>query len=146
MGDEFGFVPLILMLRRFGVGACVGFEGSELFVAFVECAFGAGAEGEDAVESFGVGYGEQRVYTFGVGYFGFEAVGALDVPGGEDEHVEQGDLDNVGGVEGVDVGVSKRLELGSFLIVEQDGVFSVEAVFGGVGGGCGFAFWGAVAG
>ena len=42
--------------------------------------FGVGAG--DAVEGFV--FREQRVDTFGWGKIGFEAIGALDVPGGED--------------------------------------------------------------
>ena len=82
---EFGFVPLNGLGRRFGLLAGSSFEDAEFFVALVESPFGASAVGADAVESFGAGFREQRVNSFGVGQFGFEAIGAFDVPGGEDE-------------------------------------------------------------
>ena len=115
-------------------------------MALVERPFGASAEHIDAVEGFRVGFREQWVDARDVGHFGFKAIGAFDVPGGKDELVEQGDLDNVGGVEGVDVGVAEGFELAVFLFVEQDGVPGEKAVLGGVGGGGGFAFGGAGAG
>ena len=47
----------------------------------MEIAFGAVACGGDAGQGFVVG--EERVDTQFCGEFGFEAIGALDVPGGE---------------------------------------------------------------
>ena len=41
------------------------------------------AEGVDTVDGFGGG--QQWVDTFGAGEFGFDAVGSLNVPGGEDD-------------------------------------------------------------
>ena len=97
----------------------------------MEGAFGAGTCGGDAAEGFI--FREQRVNTFGGGEFGFEAVGALDVPGGEDELGEEGAFDGSAGAEFVFVSGG---EGGEFLVIfggEQDGLFCVEAEFCGVG-------------
>ena len=74
------------------------------------------------------------VDALGVGQFGFETISAFDVPGGEDELIEQSYFDDVGGVKLVDEGIAERFELAVFEFVEQDGVLGEEAVFGGVGG------------
>ena len=91
-------------------------------------------------------FGEERVHPFGDGERGFKAIGALDVPGGEDELGEDGALD--GGVGAEFVFVSGG-EGGEFLMIfggEHDGLFCVEAELGGVGCGVGLAFGGAGAG
>lgn len=101
-------------------------------------AFSAVASGGDAVEGFI--FREQRVHAFGGCEFGFEAVGALYVPAGEDELSEERAFDSSAGAEFVFVGADLGLE---FLVVgfgEQYGLFGVEAEFCGVGGGPGFAF------
>lgn len=110
----------------------------------MEGAFGAVASGGDAVEGFV--FREQRVHAFGGCEFGFEAVGSLYVPGGEDELREECAFDSGAGAKFVFVGADEGLE---FLMVgfgEQYGLFGVEAEFCGVGGGPGFAFGRAGAG
>ena len=141
--DKFGFVPPNYLRGCFGLPARRSFEAAKLFVAFVKRPFGAGAESKDAVEGFRVSFREQRVDACGGCQLGFEAIGAFDVPGGEDELIEQGDLDDVRGVEGIDVGIANGFELAVFFFVEQDGVLGEKAVLGCVGGGGGFAFGGA---
>ena len=79
-----------------------GWGGSQFFEGFVEGAFGADAGGGDALEGFV--FGEQRVDAFGDSECGFEAIGALNIPGGEDELGEDGALDGGVGAKFVFVG------------------------------------------
>lgn len=62
-----------------------------------------------------------------------KAIGALDIPGGKDELIEQRHFDNISGAKLIDVGIAERFELAMVVFVEQDGVFGEEAVFCGVG-------------
>ena len=74
IGFQFGFV----LRGGLGVG---GASFEELEVA-VEEAFGAEAVGFDAGEGFRLDFVDEGVDAGGGGEFGFEAMAAVDVPGG----------------------------------------------------------------
>ena len=90
----------------------------------MESTLGPHAVGGDAVERFFVCIGEQGVDAFCIGECGFEAIGVLDVPGGEEELGEDGELDGGVGAELVLIGSSECCE---FLVVsfgEQNGLLA----------------------
>ena len=105
--------------------------------------FGSHTGGGDAGERLLVGCGEEGVYAFVRGECCFEAVGSLDVPGGEDQLAEQGSFDGREGAEFIGIGRFEGIEFGAVFLGEQHGLGGVEAEFGGVGSGAGFAFRGA---
>ena len=98
----------------------------------MKSSFGFGARGSNAGEGFI--FGEQGVDAFGGGEFGFEAVGAQNVPGGEDYLGEEGELDGRAGAEFVFVGIAERLEFQVVFWREEYGLAGVEAELGRVGG------------
>jgi len=107
----------------------VGLEGAELAEGAEEGALGAGVVAGQA-EDDGFGFvGGERIGAGGQA--GFEAADAAEVPGGEDELVEQVLLEHALGLEVVLVGGEEVVEFLAFLRGDDD-LAGGEAVFTGV--------------
>jgi len=107
----------------------VGLESAELAEAAEEGALGAGVVAGQALEGgFGVWGGEGIA---GLAKDGFEAADAAKIPSGEDELVEQVELDHALGLEVVLVGGEEVLEFLALIGGDYD-LAGREAVFAGV--------------
>ena len=126
MGHVVGFVFRAWFCGRL---SCLG--GSQFFERSVESTFGSGACGGDTMEGFV--FREQRVDAFGGGEFGFDAVRSQNVPRGEDNLGEVGELDRGAGAEFIFIGVGERLEFQVVFGREEHGLPGVEAELRGVG-------------
>ena len=98
----------------------------------MEGSFGAVAGGIDAGEGFVLS--EKGIGAEGGGEFGFQAIGALNVPGGEHDLAEQSFFDGSVRTELEGVGGFKGFVICVVLRREEDGLLSVEPKFCGVGG------------
>jgi len=125
---EYGDARLGLGLEGVAEGA-VGLEDAELAEAAEEGALGAGVvAGQTLDGGFGVSVGEGIAI---LGQVGFEAADALEVPGGEDELVEEALLDHALGLEVGLVGGEEVFEFLEFVLGDDD-LAGREAVFAGV--------------